>query len=112
MSQGQQDRIRERAYLLWERDGGAHGDDWNYWLMAEREIMAEAESTAPSAPKRTPRKTTPRKTSTDKTAANKAAAPKAKAAAKTTARKTATGKSTTPKASPKKASASKVTEKA
>lgn len=112
MSQGQQDRIRERAYLLWERDGGAHGDDWNYWLMAEREITAEDEVTAPPAAPRAPRKTSTGKTSTGKTAPNKAAAPKTKAATKTTARKTAAGKSATPKASPKKAPAAKVTEKA
>ena len=41
MEQALQDRIRERAHHLWSNDCG-QGDDNHYWLMAEREILAEA----------------------------------------------------------------------
>ena len=40
MEQALQDRIRERAHHLWSNDCG-QGDDNHYWLMAEREILAE-----------------------------------------------------------------------
>ena len=39
MEQTLQDRIRERAYHLWN-NGCGQGDD-HYWLMAEREVLAE-----------------------------------------------------------------------
>ena len=44
------DRIRERAYHLWS-NGSGQGDDNDYWLMAEREVLAEiaAESLLASA---------------------------------------------------------------
>ena len=44
------DRIRERAYHLWS-NGSGHGDDNDYWLLAEREVLAEiaAESLLASA---------------------------------------------------------------
>lgn len=35
------DRIRERAYQLWEADGYEHGRDQEYWLRAERQIISE-----------------------------------------------------------------------
>ena len=40
MEQTLQDRIRERAYHLWS-NGSGQGDDNDYWLMAEREVLAE-----------------------------------------------------------------------
>ena len=40
MEQTLQDRIRERAHHLWSNDCG-QGDDNHYWLMAEREVLAE-----------------------------------------------------------------------
>jgi Protein of unknown function (DUF2934) len=48
--QALQDRIRERAHHLWS-NGCGQGDDNHYWLMAEREILAEiaAESLLASA---------------------------------------------------------------
>lgn len=49
MNQSQQDRIRERAYYLWQQDGGKLGDDWAYWLQAEREVLSE-ENAAPAGP--------------------------------------------------------------
>jgi hypothetical protein len=35
------DRIRRRAYELWERDGSVHGRALDHWLQAEREIAEE-----------------------------------------------------------------------
>ena len=42
-----EDRIRDRAYFISQAHGGA-GDDAQFWLMAEREVLAEiaAESAA------------------------------------------------------------------
>ena len=40
MEQTLQDRIRERAHHLWS-SGREQGDDNHYWLMAEREVLAE-----------------------------------------------------------------------
>jgi hypothetical protein len=55
---GRIERIRERAYLLWER--GHHGHEIEHWLQAEREIDAEA---APAAkPKTAKKKSAKRKT--------------------------------------------------
>ena len=34
-------RIQARAYFLWEREGGPHGRDRDYWALAEAEITAE-----------------------------------------------------------------------
>ncbi|MEK0082380.1 DUF2934 domain-containing protein [Benzoatithermus flavus] len=32
------DRIRQRAYELWEQDGRPEGHDLDYWLKAERDL--------------------------------------------------------------------------
>ena len=42
-------RIRERAYQLYEQSGGAPGHEWDNWLRAEAELMAEV---APSLPRK------------------------------------------------------------
>jgi hypothetical protein len=34
-------RIAERAYALYQRRGGHHGQDLDDWLAAEREVSAE-----------------------------------------------------------------------
>lgn len=34
---GSLDRIRERAYYIWERAGRPHGQDLDHWLLAEME---------------------------------------------------------------------------
>jgi len=53
--------IRERAYALWQRDGGVHGRADHYWYQAEGEIRAAslspptAEPTL-SQPKKAPRR--------------------------------------------------------
>jgi hypothetical protein len=35
-----EDRIRERAYKLWERAGCPDGRNWEFWFAARREIEA------------------------------------------------------------------------
>jgi len=34
-----EERIRQRAYELWERNGNIHGRDLEHWLQAKVEIM-------------------------------------------------------------------------
>ncbi len=36
-----EDRVRERAYDLWERDGRQHGRSDEYWRQARSEVEAE-----------------------------------------------------------------------
>jgi len=38
------DEIRERAYDLWDRNHRPEGYELEFWLMAERELMAERKS--------------------------------------------------------------------
>jgi dsDNA-binding SOS-regulon protein len=47
-------RIRKTAYLLWEAAGGHHGRSLEFWLAAEREVLAsrarsEARKDAPES---------------------------------------------------------------
>ena len=42
-----EDKIRQRAYELWEQNGKADGSEMDFWLQAEREI---AEQTLPEPP--------------------------------------------------------------
>ena len=42
-----QQRIRERAYEIWNTSGRMHGQAEQHWLAAEREVLAEM--TAPTA---------------------------------------------------------------
>jgi hypothetical protein len=41
---GLEDKIRQRAYELWEQSGKTDGSEMDFWLQAEREI---AEETSP-----------------------------------------------------------------
>ncbi|MDB5539201.1 MAG: hypothetical protein JWQ89_928 [Devosia sp.] len=36
------DKIRDRAYALWEADGSPEGMDKQYWERAERELSEES----------------------------------------------------------------------
>ncbi len=38
---GVEEKIRHRAYELWERSGKTGGSEMDFWLQAEREIAAE-----------------------------------------------------------------------
>lgn len=42
MDNDREDKIRERAYQIWEREGGIHGDPERHWHQAEAEIDREA----------------------------------------------------------------------
>ena len=33
--------IEKRAYELWHADGGPHGTDLHYWLLAERDLTSQ-----------------------------------------------------------------------
>jgi DUF2934 family protein len=44
-----EDRIRQRAYELWEQSGRPEGSEMDFWLQAEREIVGpDAQGDAPS----------------------------------------------------------------
>ena len=36
-----EDRVRERAYLIWVDEGGPHGRELDHWLQAKWEIEGE-----------------------------------------------------------------------
>ena len=51
MDEAWQQRVRERAYAIWQREGNPDGAPEQYWLMAEEELLAEGQgpSHRPSA---------------------------------------------------------------
>lgn len=55
MQAGKQERIRERAYQIWEREGRPHGKESTHWHQAESEEAAERRTAKPAA-KRASRK--------------------------------------------------------
>jgi Protein of unknown function (DUF2934) len=51
MAQDREQRVRARAYEIWEREGRPRGRDQDHWYQAERELAAEAsDETEPPAP--------------------------------------------------------------
>lgn len=48
MPKTREERIRERAYAIWEREGGQHGRHDEHWQRAETEIGAERPTVPPS----------------------------------------------------------------
>lgn len=38
---GKEERVRARAYELWESEGRGHGSDERHWLEATRQVEAE-----------------------------------------------------------------------
>lgn len=49
------DAIRDRAYLIWEREGRPHGRDYEHWVQAQIELAAESRrngTAEPAAPAR------------------------------------------------------------
>jgi len=47
---GPQDKVRERAYAIWEREGRPEGGAERHWTRAEEELRAEEQGEAgPSA---------------------------------------------------------------
>ena len=41
-------KIEQRAYEIWENEGGPHGRDMDHWLRAEAEIMRSMATPTPS----------------------------------------------------------------
>ena len=42
MGDEQHEKIQQRAYAIWEREGGVHGDHERHWHTAKAEIDREA----------------------------------------------------------------------
>lgn len=51
MANPQPDRVRERAYHLWQESGGQPGREMDHWLQAEREVGAGDASAPPKKAK-------------------------------------------------------------
>ena len=49
MAKTREERIRERAYEIWRREGAEHGRHADHWLRAENEIDAEDKALEPAA---------------------------------------------------------------
>ena len=64
MRSDREERIRQRAYALWQSEGHRHGRHEDHWHRAEREIAAE-EAGPGGAPRRASR---PQKTASKKSA--------------------------------------------
>lgn len=84
MSDDRHDRVRRRAYELWEQQGGEHGRDQDHWHRASAEIDG-AEDVSVAAPDGTTMTMPVETTSDDAKPVRKRAAPKAPAAAGTPA---------------------------
>ncbi len=53
-SQAHENRIRERAYRLWEEDGCPHGGELEYWERARELVGMESNPTAGQLPNPVP----------------------------------------------------------
>ncbi|WP_409527034.1 DUF2934 domain-containing protein [Rhizobium sp. BK650] len=80
-----EERIRQRAYEIWEREGRPHGEDMKHWLQAFQEIAASAQADDQTAKK-------PR----GKKSATTAAAPTSRAKTKTESVKSGPSKTPPP----------------
>jgi Protein of unknown function (DUF2934) len=65
MRSDREERIRQRAYALWQSEGHRHGRHEDHWRRAEREIAAE--EAGPDGPPR--RAGRPRKATAEKSVA-------------------------------------------
>ncbi|MTJ79831.1 MAG: DUF2934 domain-containing protein [Telmatospirillum sp.] len=73
MTVSDQDRIRSRAFEIWQAEGCPEGRDVEHWLKAEEEVSsngrhAAAEPAPAPAPVKAPRKPAVRKAAAPKTA--------------------------------------------
>ncbi len=84
-------KIRDRAYQLWEANGCAEGQDWNFWLQAEQEILGDPTSVATGSEQSPEATAAPpaAKPATKRKTATKTKSATAKTPAKPRARKTA-----------------------
>ena len=46
MDEDWRQRVRERAYAIWQREGSPDGSAEQFWLMAEEELLAEGRGPA------------------------------------------------------------------
>jgi hypothetical protein len=44
---GPEDKIRQRAYELWEESGKTEGSEMDFWLQAERELASQQSPASP-----------------------------------------------------------------
>ena len=91
------DKVRRRAFEIWEAEGRPEGRDVEHWLRAEAECTADTAKAAK-----------PRKAAAERKAAPKAAAPEPKTTTKTTntvkpAKPAAAAKTAKPAKAPAKA---------
>jgi hypothetical protein len=70
-----EERIRARAYELWEREGRSHGSHERHWLEATRQVEAEMAGEGAAAAV-APATKAPRKAAAVRAPAKRAAAPK------------------------------------
>lgn len=63
-----ENRVRERAYLLWESDGKPHGRDVEYWERARQLIGTEDSASSLPMPNPAGLEDSPRKTGVAETA--------------------------------------------
>jgi Protein of unknown function (DUF2934) len=87
MRSDREERIKQRAYAIWQSEGHRHGRHEDHWHRAEREIAAE-EAEPSGAPRRASRS---RKAASEKSAAAKPA-PSRSAGSETRGEKPATPK--------------------
>ena len=52
MDEAWQERVRERAYAIWLRQGSPDGRAEQFWLMAEEELLAEGQGQSAGYPDR------------------------------------------------------------
>jgi len=50
MDEAWQQRVRERAYAIWQRQGNPDGAAEQFWLMAEEELLAEGQGPSHQLP--------------------------------------------------------------
>jgi Protein of unknown function (DUF2934) len=46
MDEAWRERVRERAYAIWLREGSPDGQAEQFWLMAEEELLSEGQGRA------------------------------------------------------------------
>ena len=54
MDEAWQQRVRERAYAIWQRQGNPDGAAEQFWLMAEEELLAEGQGPSHQLPEERP----------------------------------------------------------
>ena len=52
MDEAWREKVRERAYAIWLREGSPDGQAEQFWLMAEEELLAEGQGPSSGHPGR------------------------------------------------------------